>query len=1106
MEPGALRSTALGGLLVALIGTSCPTPSSAAFLPPPQALMRGAPHAAGSGFPRSVAVRRADATARASAPAGSRSVPDGAGGLYIAVDDFRDGDADIYLYRVTNAGTPAPGWPADGVPVCTAPGYQYVFGLLPDGANGVIVGWYDHRDDWYRYDVYAQRVSPAGVPQWATNGIEVLTGAQADYASFAADGTGGAVFAWTQQGATDTDVFALRRDGSGAIPAGWSAGGTPVCTATGDQSNVSIAATGAGGAIVTWEDPRGTTPQVFAQKLDGAGAVQWNANGNPVDDGTGYPSDPAVASDGAGGAFVFWSDPPGVKGQHVNVAGSGDWISSGVSLIGTTAYASEMAALGDGLGGAIVYFQNYFGVDEVRAQRVNAAGALQWGANGAQAFSPGSFTLDVVPDGAGGVMFAWERYTATGTETDVYAQRVGPTGTLQWTAGGVPVCVAAGSQYGLSAAPDGANGLLVAWSDARTLGNDLYCQRLNSAGVPQLAANGVAVRTDPGQQIGSLTVPDGAGGAFIAWNELRSGSFDIRARHYDAAGAPSGSGIGVTVAAGTQMLEAAVPDGAGGMVVAWIDDPDGQPRIVAQRFNASLAAQWTPGGVSVCSAAGTRSGVGLVSDGAGGAILAWMDRRASSDDIFAQRLDATGAPQWAADGIALCNDPAEQSSPALVADGAGGAIAAWSDARGGGTVYGQRVDASGIAQWSANGNLLASLTDGYARVDAVSDGAGGAVVSATSSRIDLLTFRMAGERLVVQRTNAAGAPQWGDSGTVVCDLVKPVQFPVLAPASGGGAIVAWSDGRSGPFDIRAQRLDGAGVAQWAAGGAVVCGAPGWQMMSGMVADGSGGAVLTWTDARGGVADVYAQRLGSTGAAQWTANGVAVCAAAEGQFAPAPAIDGSGNTILSWTDDRATPVRVIYAQRLAANGSATWTPDGVVPVQLSLASASADADGVHLRWWGPDRVTATVYRRSGDEPWTPLGTTASDASGVIAWHDRDALAGARYGYRLGVARAGGETAMGEVWVDVPVTLSLSIEGTRPNPIHGEFAVAFALPASTPATLEVFDPAGRLVRRIPLAGLSPGRHVQRLGALPRPGLFFLRLTQAGRSVTARAVVAP
>ncbi|MBK7367644.1 MAG: hypothetical protein IPJ04_06935 [Candidatus Eisenbacteria bacterium] len=69
---------------------------------------------------------------------------------------------------------PALAWPNDptvNVPLCTAANAQIEPVSVPDGSGGAIVLWSDLRAG--NYDLYAQRVSAAGVPQWTANGVVV---------------------------------------------------------------------------------------------------------------------------------------------------------------------------------------------------------------------------------------------------------------------------------------------------------------------------------------------------------------------------------------------------------------------------------------------------------------------------------------------------------------------------------------------------------------------------------------------------------------------------------------------------------------------------------------------------------------------------------------------------------------------------------------------------------------------------------------------------------------------------------------------------------------------------------------------------------------------
>lgn len=86
---------------------------------------------------------------------------------------------------------------------------------------------------------------------------------------------------------------------------------------------------------------------------------------------------------------------------------------------------------------------------------------------------------------------------------------------------------------------------------------------------------------------------------------------------------------------------------------------------------------------AVCNFTGSQTNVQIVSDGSGGSICTWVDTRNGAQDIYAQRMNANGSLLWNVDGIAICNAVSDQYSPRLVSDAAGGAIIAWYDNRAG---------------------------------------------------------------------------------------------------------------------------------------------------------------------------------------------------------------------------------------------------------------------------------------------------------------------------------------------------------------------------------------------------------------------------------------
>ncbi|MGI8906161.1 MAG: hypothetical protein ACR2IE_06690 [Candidatus Sumerlaeaceae bacterium] len=424
---------------------------------------------------------------------------------------------------------------------------------------------------------------------------------------------------------------------------------------------------------------------------------------------------------------------------------------------------------------------------------------------------------------------------------------------------------------------------------------------------------------------------DAAGGAIITWRDNRNGTNnDIYAQRYDAAGAPqwTADGIAVCTAGSDQSNPQIAADAAGGAIITWQDFRSGTtPDIYAQRVNAAGAPQWTANGIAVSTAANWQDQPQIVVDAAGGAFITWQDyRNGTNYDIYAQRINAAGAPQWTADGIAVSTAAVSQESPQIAADAAGGGIITWQDYRSGeADVYAQRVNAAGAPQWTADGVAVSTAANQQYSSQIATDGAGGAIITwydyRSGTNYDIYT----------QRINAAGAPQWTADGIAVCAAANQQYSPQIAADAAGGGIITWQDYRSGTADIYAQRVDAAGAAQWTADGIAVCAAADSQDYPQIAADAAGGAIITWRDYRSGFTpDIYAQRVNAAGASQWAANGIAVSTAAGYQDNPNIVADASGAAIITWQDYRSGTNNDIYAQHISGGG--------ILPVTMSAFTA------------------------------------------------------------------------------------------------------------------------------------------------------------------------
>ncbi|HTM57301.1 MAG TPA: T9SS type A sorting domain-containing protein [Candidatus Udaeobacter sp.] len=498
----------------------------------------------------------------------------------------------------------------------------------------------------------------------------------------------------------------------------------------------------------------------------------------------------------------------------------------------------------------------------------------------------------------------------------------------------------------------------------------------------------LAVSTAANYQTRPTITVDGQGGTIIAWFDNRSGSDDIYVQRISGKGQPlwTPNGVAVCTVTGSQSYPYVVPDGAGGAIIAWTDLRGANQDIYAQRVNAAGVPQWTANGVPVCTATGDQGELALSSDGAGGAIAAWLDlRSASTGDIYVQRMNGAGAMQWTANGVALTASAAQKDVPQLIPDGTGGAFVCWED---GVNVNAQRVNGSGVAQWTAGGVLLGGGSFGP-RV--ISDGQSGAIFGwldqgPATSEYGPWTAHL----------NASGTALWTTQMSQLFNFSpqKGTDVIDIAPDGKGGVIAAWSDSRNGNNnrDIFARRVGAAGNNMWAANGVAVCTAAnnqeGWIRI---VADSLGGAVMVWNDPRvdGTTIDVFGQRLDANGVGQWfTPSGLQISSAVNSQSFPTLVNDGRGGVVIAWQDFRNGANNDVYAQRVDNFGFFGDPAPEIAYVQ----DLPADQGGhVRIKWNASYRDSSPTYNIGAYGIWRQV--TGSVAALAVAHGARVSTAGA-----------------------------------------------------------------------------------------------------------------
>jgi hypothetical protein len=556
------------------------------------------------------------------------------------------------------------------------------------------------------------------------------------------------------------------------------------------------------------------------------------------------------------------------------------------------------------------------------------------------------------------------------------------------------------------------------------------------------------------------------------------------------------------------------------------------------------SADWPPFGRAVNTAAGNQAVSAIATDDAGGAIITWVDFRDSAADIFAGRVLASGEldAAWPVNGRglrtdpdALGDEPEDPAFPVIVADGAGGAIVAWQDGRSGATgtdIYAQHILASGAVDpaWPANGVALCVVPGVQDIPTIVADGAGGAIVTWMDGR----DFSLTSIDIYAQHVLSTGAvdPAWPANGRALCTAPTPQAFPTIASDGAGGAIVTWYDFRSGvtSIDIYAQRVLSSGVVDpaWPVNGRALCTAIREQFEPKIVADGAGGAIVTWYDVRSGTNRVFAQHVLASGAVDpaWPVDGRAVTNGALSEESPKLVSDGAGGAIVVW-QARGNGLLNVFAQHLTSAGQVdpSWPANGRAlnttdtgPNQFAVVEDGAGGAIVAWATFFVDIFAHHVLASGALDPAYPangrpvcelpsdersLALVATGEGGAIAaWSDnRNGVGNDVFAMQV--------LAAGTVDVPAPASAGITFAPPSPNPASGPFALRFALQRQAHVRLAIYDAAGRRVRELASGDRPAGEHAlvwdlrdeggREVGA----GIYFARL-ELERLVLMRTLV--
>jgi hypothetical protein len=290
--------------------------------------------------------------------------------------------------------------------------------------------------------------------------------------------------------------------------------------------------------------------------------------------------------------------------------------------------------------------------------------------------------------------------------------------------------------------------------------------------------------------------------------------------------------------------------------------------------------------------------------------------------------------QWpAGDGLAVADRGDQGNLAKIHPTPDGGWYISWFDnADGGYDVYLQRFDAAGYEQWPHNGRLIADRDFDWTMDYGLDvDEAGNAILVFRDTRFG-------GERITVTKVAPDGTQPWGAGGVQLSGVADSIATPFVAVTAEGSIVAAWTQDSSdtGLGELRLQKLNGDGVAQWLTPMRLADVSGGNFFLSDLKAADDGGVIVSWVRRGPNYYDpkhIWAQKIAEDGSLLWAAAHARVFDNASGslQFGNFPRFetDGSGGAVFSWYYIVGNAINVA-AQHIRTNGTEAFAHNGALP--------------------------------------------------------------------------------------------------------------------------------------------------------------------------------
>ncbi|MFO1051521.1 MAG: hypothetical protein U1F36_04865 [Planctomycetota bacterium] len=437
-----------------------------------------------------------------------------------------------------------------------------------------------------------------------------------------------------------------------------------VADGPGEQALPKLAARGDGGCYVAWFDSASGSYAVRMQRLDAAGVEQWPHGGILV---SGHPQSTSLVDwdlicDSSGAAVLTFTDTRAggdldVYAYRVDAAGAMQWGNNGVTLTNDGDYEANPRVVESSFGNFVFAWSRGFnaGGGSLEVQKLDIAGNPLFGSTPLSipadpGATPGFHAL--VASDADGFILAWMRDISFRGNRYIYAQKFDLAGAPLW--GASPLSLFDGNSlpiaHQLKLQSDDAGGAVLCWHFTPLNVFSTRIQHVAANGTEMFLHNGIDVsaeanvsKLDP-----AFFFAPSSGETFVAFNVRNptQSQWGVSVQKLDSTGAVAWGPDGIRVEPLDAVNESAqriVPFGDGAMVF-YLQQPGATPpasiRAVRMKGNGQIA--WGAPAIPVSNAVAEKLWPVVRVNASGVAQIAWTDRRVDSGDVLVQNLNPNG--------------------------------------------------------------------------------------------------------------------------------------------------------------------------------------------------------------------------------------------------------------------------------------------------------------------------------------------------------------------------------------------------------------------------------------------------------------------------------